>query len=173
MVENDFKRIQRDFQKAKTELFYSLEVSEAKWVLKQVKLEMNRLKVNLKEVKARKLKDLQEKVNFNINLTNDASHEGRKKTEQKIKLIRTDRCKKKNRRAIRKSKRRRRKYKKIQRKWQDVKQTEKWIEILKESSEVQKTLEQRRPLDNTNVEWTQAQLNLLDKGQKFIPTPKK
>ena len=34
-------------------------------------------------------------------------------------------------------------------------------------------LEQRQPLDNTNVEWTQAQLNLLAKGQKFIPTPKK
>ena len=58
-----------------------------------------------------------------------------------------------------------------------MKQTEKWIEILKESSEVQKTLEQRRPLDNTNVEWTQGppppQLNLLAKGQKFTPTPKK
>ena len=38
---------------------------------------------------------------------------------------------------------------------------------------MQKTLEQRRPLDNTNVEWSQAQLNLLAKGQKFIPTPKK
>ena len=36
-----------------------------------------------------------------------------------------------------------------------------------------KTLEQRRPFDNTNVEWTQAQLNLLVKGQKFVPTPKK
>ena len=54
-----------------------------------------------------------------------------------------------------------------------MKQTEKWIEILKESSEVQKTLEQRRLLDNTNVEWTQTQLNLLAKGQKFIPSPKK
>ena len=95
------------------------------------------------------------------------------KTEEKIKLIQTERCKKKNRRVIRKSKRRRRKYKKIQWERQDVKQTEKWIEILKESSEVQKTLEKRRPLDNTNVEWTQVQLNLLAKGQKFIPTPKK
>ena len=38
---------------------------------------------------------------------------------------------------------------------------------------MQKTLEQRRPLDNTNVEWTQVQLNLLAKGQKLIPTPKK
>ena len=104
-LKNDLKRIQRDFQKAKTELFYSLEVSEAKWILKQVKLEMNRLKVNLNEVKARKLKDLQEKVNFNRNQTKDASHEGRKKTEEKIKLIRTERCKKRNRRVIRKSKR--------------------------------------------------------------------
>ena len=68
-LKNDLKRIQRDFQKAKTELFYSLEVSEAKWVLKQVKLETNRLKVNLNKVKARKLKDLQEKVNFNRNRT--------------------------------------------------------------------------------------------------------
>ena len=34
---------------AKTELFYSLGVSEAREVLKQVKLEMNRLKVNLNE----------------------------------------------------------------------------------------------------------------------------
>ena len=139
-LRNDLKRIQQDFQKAKTELFYSLEVSEAKWVLKQVKLEMNRLTGNLNEVKARKLKDLQEKVNFNRNRINEASHEGRKKTEEKIKLIRTERCKKKNRRVIRKSKRRRRKYKKIQWKRQDVKQTEKWIEILKESSEVQKNI---------------------------------
>ena len=38
---------------------------------------------------------------------------------------------------------------------------------------MQKTLEQRRPFDKTNVAWTQAQLNLLAKGQKFIPTPKK
>ena len=87
--------------------------------------------------------------------------------------MRTEKCNKRNRRVIRKSKRRRRKYKKIQRKRHDVKETEKWIEILKESNEVQKTLEQRRPLDNTNVEWSQAQLNLLAKGQKFIPTPKK
>ena len=95
---------------AKTELFYSLEVSEARWVLlKQVKLEMNRLKVNLNQVKARKLKDLQEKVNFNRNRINDTSHEGRKKKEEKIKLIRTERCKKRNRRVIRKSDRRRRK----------------------------------------------------------------
>ena len=100
-------------------------------------------------------------------------HEGRKKKEEKIKLIRTERCNKRNRRVIRKSKRRRRKYKKIQRKRHDVKETEKWIEILKESNEVQKTLEQRRPFDNTNVEWSQSQLNLLAKGQKFIPTPKK
>ena len=98
---------------AKTELFYSLEVSEARWVLKQVKLEMNRLKVNLNQVKARKLKDLQEKVNFNRNRINDTSHEGRKKKEEKIKLIRMERCKKRNRRVIRKSDRRRRKYKKI------------------------------------------------------------
>ena len=97
--------------------------------------------------------------------------EGRK---QRRKLCQYERRgNQKNKRVIRKSKRRRRKYKKIQRKRQDVKQTEKWIEILKESSEVQKTLEQRRPLDNTNVDWTQAQLNLLPKGQKFIPTPKK
>ena len=87
LLKNDLKRIQRDFQKAKTELFYSLEGLEAKWVLKQVKLEMNRLNVNLNEVKARKVKDLQEKVKFNRNRTNDARREGRKKTEEKIKLI--------------------------------------------------------------------------------------
>ena len=38
---------------------------------------MNRLKVSLNEVKARKLKDLQEKVNFNRNRINDTSHEAR------------------------------------------------------------------------------------------------
>ena len=54
-----------------------------------------------------------------------------------------------------------------------MKQTEKWNEILKESNEMQKTLEERRPLANTNVEWSQVQLNLLAQGQKFIPTPKK
>ena len=65
---------------AKTELFYSLGVSEARWVLKQVKLEMNRLKVNFNEVKVRKLKDLQETINFNTNRINDTSQEGRRKT---------------------------------------------------------------------------------------------
>ena len=59
-------------------------VSEARWVLKQVKLEMNRLKVNLNEVKAGKLRDLQEKVNFNRNQINDTSHEGRKKKKKKL-----------------------------------------------------------------------------------------
>ena len=69
---------------------------------------MNRLKVNLNEVEARKLKDLQEKVNFNKNQINDTSHEGRKKKEEKIKLIRTERFNKRNRRITRKPKRRRR-----------------------------------------------------------------
>ena len=78
-LKDDLKRVQRDFQMAKTELFYRLGVSEARWVLKQVKLEMNRLKVNLNEVKVRKLKDLQEKVNFNRNRINDTSQEGRRK----------------------------------------------------------------------------------------------
>ena len=32
MFKNDFKRVQRDFQMAKTELFYRLGVSEARWV---------------------------------------------------------------------------------------------------------------------------------------------
>ena len=50
------------------------------------------------------------------------------KKEEKIKLIRTERCNKRNRRVIRKSKRRRRKYKKIQRKRHDGKETEKLIE---------------------------------------------
>ena len=69
---------------AKTELFYSLEVSEPNWVLKQAKLEMNRLKINLNEVKARKLKDLQEKVNFNRNQINDTSHKGIRKEKTKL-----------------------------------------------------------------------------------------
>ena len=68
------------------------------------------------------------------------SQEGRRKKEEKIKLIRTERCNKRNRRVIRKSKRRRRKYKKTQRKRHDVTETETWIEILKESNEVQKNI---------------------------------
>ena len=52
-----------------------------------------------------------------------------------------------------------------------MKETEKCINILKESNEVQKTLEQRRPLDNTNVEWRQAQLSLLAKGSEIYTFP--
>ena len=38
---------------------------------------------------------------------------------------------------------------------------------------MEKTLQEKRPLDRTGVDWTPAQLKLLAKGQKFVPSPHK
>ena len=38
---------------------------------------------------------------------------------------------------------------------------------------MEKTLQKKRPLDRTGVEWTPAQLKLLAKGQTFVPSPHK
>ena len=50
-------------------------------------------------------------------------------------------------------------------------ETEEWIKILSKAKEVEETLEERKPLDRTGVNWTPAQLSLLPKGQKFVPSP--
>ena len=45
--------------------------------------------------------------------------------------------------------------------------------ILSTAVEVEKTLQEKRPLDRTGVDWTPAQLKLLAEGQKFVPSPHK
>ena len=38
---------------------------------------------------------------------------------------------------------------------------------------MEKTLQEKRPLDHTSVDWTPAQLKLSAKGKKFVPSPHK
>ena len=79
----------------------------------------------------------------------------------------------KKRRKMRRQKERRRRFKKIQKKRKNQKIEQEWTELLEESVKVQEEFEEKRPLDVTNIEWSPAQLKLLAKGQKFVPTPTK
>ena len=80
---------------------------------------------------------------------------------------------KQNRRKRRKCKERKRVQKRRQRKRKDAKETDKWKDVLREGRDIEKLLEDRKPMDRTDVNWTPGQLRLLSKGQKFVPVPKK
>ena len=94
-------------------------------------------------------------------------------TQDKVKHCRVERSKKRKRRKIKRNKERRRAQKKLQRGRREQRETEKWTKLLSTAVEVEKTLQEKRPLDRTSVDWTPAQLKLLAKGQKFVPSPHK
>ena len=84
-----------------------------------------------------------------------------------------ERSNKRKRRKIKRNKERRRAQKKLQRGRREQRETEKWTKIFSTAVEVEKTLQEKRPLDRTGVDWTLAQLKLLAKRQKFVPSPHK
>ena len=69
---------------------------------------------------------------------------------------------------------RKRRYRRKQRKKKELRFTETWKEILKKSEEIVRDEPQdHSPMDNTEVEWDQNKLDLIRKGQKFVPAPKR
>ena len=169
-LKKEHKRVQKDFQMAKTELNNASGQIMAHGLLLVIKEEMDRLRMGLSEIKQTKIRNLEQQ------------HKGRKEVDgksnsienqEKIKQIRCDRSKKWKRRKLHRNKERRRVLKKQQRKRRDQRETEEWIKILSKAKEVEETLEERKPLDRTGVDRTPAQLSLLSKGQKFVPSPYK
>ena len=67
-----------------------------------------------------------------------------------------------------------RRYRRKQRKKKELRLKETWKEILKKSEEiVREEPQDHSPIDNTEVEWDQNKLDLICKGQQFVPAPKR
>ena len=49
----------------------------------------------------------------------------------------------------------------------------KWRDVLKQAENIRKDPEDMKPLDNTYLEWTEEQLSVLSKGQKFVLAPER
>ena len=78
-----------------------------------------------------------------------------------------------NRRKMNNNKERRKRYKRKQRKSKELRINEAWKEILRRSEEIVRDEPQEHaPLDKTGVQWDQSKLNLIRKGQKFVPAPR-
>ena len=100
-------------------------------------------------------------------------NKAKQSVKEKVKLIRRERNKSVTRRKMRRQKERRSRFKKIQKKIKNQKINKNGQKLLEESVKVQDEFEEKRPLYVTNIEWSSAQLKLLAKGQKFVPTPTK
>ena len=165
-LKKEHKRVQKDFQMAKTEMKNASGQIMTHSLLFVIKEEMDRLKMGLSETKQTKIRNLEQQHNGRKEVDGKANSI---KNQEKIKQIRSHRSKKWKRRKLHRNKERRRVLKKQQRKRRGHRETEEWSK----AKEVEETLEERKPLDRTGVDWTQAQLNLLSKGQKFVPSPYK
>ena len=130
---------------------------------------MDRLTNKLWEIKSTKIRNLEQELQQRKGIIDRNSDSN----QDKVKHCRVERSKKRKRRKIKRNKERRRAQKKLQRGRREQRETEKWIKILSTAVEVEKTLQEKRPLDRTSVDWTPAQLKLLVKGQKFVPSPHK
>ena len=72
------------------------------------------------------------------------------------------------------NKERRKRYKRKQRKSKELRINEAWREILRRSEKIVRDEPQEHaPLDKTGVQWDQSKLNLIRKGQTFLPAPRR
>ena len=170
-LKEELKIIQRDFQRGKAELFRNVSFTQGCLLVNKLKLEMDRLCINMKHEKDIKMNNLRK---YSQREQRNWVETRRTEFMDKLRECQRNRHKRKqNRRKRRKCKERKRVQKRGQRKRSDEKETEKWKEILREGRETEKSLEDRKPMDRTDVNWTTGQLRLLSKGQKFVPAPKK
>ena len=165
----EHKRVQKDFQRANIELCYASSLVWSQILLHRIKGEMDRLTNKLWEIKSTKIRNLEQELEQRKGIIDRNSDSN----QDKVKHCRVERSKKRKRRKIKRNKERWRTQKKLQRGRREQRETEKWTKILSTAVEVEKTLQEKRPLDRTSVDWTPAQLKLLAKGQKFVPSPHK
>ena len=165
----EYKRVQKNVQRAKTELCYVSSLVWSQILLHRIKGEMDRLTNKLWEIKSTKIRNLEQELQQRKGIIDRNSDSN----QDKVKHCRVERSKKRKRRKIKRNKERRRAQKKLQRGRREQRETEKWTKILSTAVEVEKTLQEKRLLDRTSVDCTLAQLKLLAKGQKFVPSPHK
>ena len=165
----EHKRVQKDFQRAKTELCNASGLVWSQTLSHRIKGEMDRLTNKLWEIKPTKIRNLEQELQQRKGIIDRNSDSN----QDKVKHCRVERSKKRKRRKIKRNKERRRAQKKLQRGRREQRETEKWTKVISTAVEVEKTLHVKRPLDRTGVDWTPVQLKLSRKGQKFVPTPHK
>ena len=165
----EHKRVQKDFQRAKMELCNASGLVWSQILLHRIKGEMDGLTNKLWEIKSTKIRNLEQELQQGKKIIDRNSDSN----QDNIKHCRMERSKKRKRRKIKRNKERRRAQKKLQRRRREQRETEKWSKILSTAVEVEKALQENRPLDHTGVDWTPAQLKLLAKRHKFVPSPHK
>ena len=144
---------------------------EGERAIKRIENDLNRLEYNLNRTKGNKIRNLQRKK---LGLTVENNSRGRESSKGDIGAFiqecRRERCRKRKKRRINKDRKKR--YKPKQRRKRDTRTDSAWGETLKRADEiVRDTPQDHTPLDKTGVEWDQSKLDLMRKGQKFVPAP--
>ena len=133
---------------------------------------MGRLEFSLKRTKGNRIRFLLENKRH-IRREETCGRDNKEKdTEALINECRKYRARKRKKRVMNRDRKRR--YRRKQRKKKELRFKETWKEILKKSEDiVREEPQDHSPMDNTEVEWDQNKLDLIRKGQKFVPAPKR
>ena len=145
---------------------------EGERATKRIENDLNRLEYNLNRTKGNRIRHLQRKK-LGLTVENNSRGESSEgDTGAFIQECRRERCRKRKERKINKDRKRR--YKCKQRRKRDTRADSAWKEILKRADEIVRDMPQdHTPFDNTGVEWDQSKLDLMRKGQKFVPAPRR
>ena len=173
-LRREIKTVTGIYYKGRQELIWGLGRWEGTRSIRIIENDLNILEYELAKIKYRKLADLRE----NIRRTAVRPKAGRDsmvcETNRLIRSCRQQRCRRMNRRKMNNNKERRKRYKRKQRKSKELRINEAWKEILRRSEEIVRGEPQEHaPLDKTGVQWDQSKLNLIRKGQKFVPAPRR
>ena len=164
------QELQKNFQKCKSELFRSTNGAEAYKVWNKVKQEMNRSEYTVLRIKNNKLDKLK-KENEKSDLQDLRSSYTQNKRNSEIGKIRTERVKSKTKRKLRQVKERKKKIKNRKRRH---KRKQRLMDIKTKLKETEnRNNGQVKPQVRTDYQWSEADINLCNKSQKFVPTPER
>ena len=179
----DRKQLQSYFQRWKMELRRVVSREEFKYLMNKIKSEMNRESYKVDRIKSKKLYNLrrnklqvESKVDRNKD-TNSNDTGGNTETEkirERLRAVR--RQKNNNRRKLRKHKERKEMDRKKRRKERinnRLKELKHILEVTLNENETEATVKMSDVIikDSTNWLFTESDLSLCAKGQKFIPKP--
>ena len=143
---------------------------ESALAIARIENDLGRLEFSLKRTKGNKIRLLLEN-NGQIRREETCRRTYQERdTEALINECRKYKARERKKRVMNKDRKRR--YRRKQRKKKELRFRETWKEILKKSEEiVTEEPQHHSPMDNTEVDWDRNKLDLIRKGQKFIPAP--
>ena len=171
-LKKEIKVVTKNFQKGKQELIWGMGKWDGELAVARIENDLGRLEFSLERTKGNKIRFLLEnKRHIRREETCGRDHQERD-AEALINECRKYRARKRKKRVMNRDRKRR--YRRKQRKKKGLRFKETWKEILKKSEDIVREEPQDHSLmDNTEVEWDQNKLDLIRKGQKFVPAPKR